>query len=353
VIPGAVARALERGRLASWPTRRLADVWARHARPVRPLPLPEGAHVIGVGGATLGGSYKTPLVLALARALSAEAARVAVVAHGYGARVREARAVSPDDDARAVGDDAAWLARALRPDGVAVFVGPRARAVALAAFAGPVLVVDGLLQASPRRLGLALLAVDAAAPWGAGACPPAGDLRAPEHVLLGAADAIVAVVSSSAVRTEELGRAAHAARRPLFVVTSALRATEARSGGEVDLDALSRQRVGVVTAIARPDRFVRSLTALGLRPAAIRHFADHAWPPPTPSRRAPPVDVWLTTPKCATKLSPRYDGAPVVVVDQRLAIPPDLVRACLPEIFQGIWDSRVPLSSAFRVSDPW
>src|SRR5206468_557777 len=130
------------------------------------------------------------LVLALARALRAAGVDVAVVAHGYGARVAEARRVRAADDVRAVGDDAAWVARDLDPCDVPVYVGPRAHAVALAARERRHVVVDGLLQASPRRLFASLLAVDADSPWGAGACPPAGDLRAPVATLLAAADAV-------------------------------------------------------------------------------------------------------------------------------------------------------------------
>jgi tetraacyldisaccharide 4'-kinase len=285
----------------------------------RPVTLPRGAAVVGIGGATLGGSHKTSLTLALATALKEQGERVAVVAHGYASRVRGAHEAGERDTARVIGDDAAWLARELVPAGVPVIVGERNRALALAATRASTIVVDALLQAHPERLALSLLAVDAGSPWGAHACPPAGDLRAPPEALLAATDAVVAVSPEEPTRLV-------IPRCPSFFVRSELLAHAARSGEGVDFDALGRLRVGVVLSIARPDRFIRSLALCGIEPLALRLFADHSVPREVrPRRAASGVDLWLTTPKCATKLDDYYDGAPVVVVSQRLALPDGLL----------------------------
>ena len=316
---GPLARALERGRLRSPAALLAARVWAARAAVSRPVALPRGAAVIGVGGATLGGSHKTPVTLALAAALRKRGERVAVVVHGYASRVRGAREADERDAARVIGDDAAWLARELVPAGVPVFVGDRNRALALAAARASVVVVDGLLQAHPDRLALSLLAVDAAAPWGADACPPAGDLRARREALLDATDAVVAVSPEEPPRFVIPGR-------PWFAVRTELVASAAMTGEEVELDAVKRIRVGVVLSIARPDRFVRSLAARGIEPSATRLFADHSVPREAhPRCGTPAVDVWLTTPKCATKLGEHYEGAPVVVVRQRITLPDGLL----------------------------
>ena len=320
---GPLARALERGRLKTPVALLAARVWAARAVVSRPVALPRGTAVIGVGGATLGGSHKTPVALALAAALSNRGERVAVVAHGYASRLRGAREAAPGDTARGIGDDAAWLARELAPAGVPVFVGDRSRALALAALRAPVIVVDGLLQARPARLALSLLAIDAAAPWGADACPPAGDLRAPRDALLDAADAVVAVAPEEPPGLAIPGR-------PYFCVRTELLAGVASNGEVVDLAAARRVRIGVVLSIARPDRFIRSLAARGIEPVITRLFADHTVPRAAPSHRAmPAVDMWLTTPKCATKLGEHYEGAPVVVVRQRLLRPDGMVALCL------------------------
>ena len=63
----------------------------------RRLPHPSGVSIVSVGGATLGGSGKTPLAIACASALAASGARVALVGHAYRAAPLHARTVSPGD----------------------------------------------------------------------------------------------------------------------------------------------------------------------------------------------------------------------------------------------------------------
>src|SRR6476469_6825755 len=88
----------------------------------RPLEIPEGARIIGVGGATLGGSGKTPVAIEIARSLAARGEHVALVGHAYRARPRFARVVEVSDDVREVGDEALLAARMLAPLGVEVIV---------------------------------------------------------------------------------------------------------------------------------------------------------------------------------------------------------------------------------------
>jgi tetraacyldisaccharide 4'-kinase len=326
VIRAAVARALERGALRSRPTVAAARLWEARAVVARPVALPSRARVIGVGGATLGGSHKTPLTLALALRLSHLGASVSVVAHGYGARIRGARVVDPADAARDVGDDAAWLARELSGGGVPVTVGERGAALAISARAASVVLVDGLLQAQPRPLDLSLLALDAASPWGADACPPAGDRRASRAALLGATDAVVAV-HDGPLRDDALADVARVV--PVFGVRAEL-AVASADGRPLALSELRGARVGVVLAVARPDRVLCTLAAHGIHPVATRLFADHAFPLPRAGRDD--VDIWLTTPKCATKLDSTYDGVPVAVLRRTLALPDALLARCVEAI---------------------
>jgi len=192
-IASRIARALEDGALRAAPFRPLADAWGRVAARgvVRTLRLPEGARVFAVGGATLGGSGKTPLAIALALR-----ERAAIVGHAYRASPGRARWVSPDDDVAIVGDEALACARiiARAGGGARVAVAPtRQEAIDFAARDVHTLVLDGVAQTAPRRATCALLAVDAEEPWGAGAVPPLGDLRAPKDALFAASDATIAV----------------------------------------------------------------------------------------------------------------------------------------------------------------
>jgi tetraacyldisaccharide 4'-kinase len=314
-----VGRRLEAGD-GSPIARALASLWARvsERRVARPRALPEGARVIGVGGATLGGAGKTPLAVAIARALSEQGEAVALVGHAYRARPIEPRVVQPDDPVSLVGDDALACARLLASTSARVVVAPSAdRAMDHAASLGcRALVVDGLLQAAPRRVDRAILALDGLSPWGSGACPPAGDLRAPPAALLAAADLVAALVPEGVALDPGL------ARLGALRVESRVDTAIDPSGARVPLASLTSSRVGLLVAIARPDRVARSLSAAGVVPEVTLALADHAAVAPRDLDRAARAGVaaWLTTARCATKLPPRIGDAPVLVLEHRLAL---------------------------------
>jgi tetraacyldisaccharide 4'-kinase len=286
---------------------------------VRRLALPPGVRVVAVGGATLGGSGKTPLAIACAAEIAARGERVALVGHAYRAKPSRARVVSADDTLGEVGDEALVAARALAPSRVSVVVAPkRADAIALAAGDADVLVIDGVAQTSPVRASLALLAVDPAEPWGrSAAVVPRGELRAPVEVLRAASDMVVAV-----------GDGGHA------TVASRGAWVGARLHTWADLAAA---RVGLVCALARPERVVRFLTQRGIHPRAVVRGRDHG---PlsgralgalgalstAAARPRPPVDIWLATPKCAlhARAALAGGGPPLATIEHALVLPPAL-----------------------------
>lgn len=317
-----LARRLERGITPSLPGRALAGAWAAFAAPrtARPVALPEGARILGVGGAVLGGAGKTPVAITLARALALEGHDVALVGHGYRADTSSPRRVLPGDPVSLVGDDALCAARALAPTDTPVFVAKRrAEALALAVRSGKTfLVVDGLLQASPRRLDDAVLVLDGASPFGAGLCPPLGDLRAPASALLEAANHVVALggACSPALPSSAVPLASS--------IDGALDAT----GRRHDLASLASRRVGLLVAIARPERLCAALAREGIHPLRVLCLADHARFDHKTLNRARDLglDAWLTTARCATKLPPWLGGAPVLALDHRIDVEPLLVR---------------------------
>ncbi|MCS6947406.1 MAG: tetraacyldisaccharide 4'-kinase, partial [Steroidobacteraceae bacterium] len=69
-----------------------------------------GVPLIVVGNLSAGGTGKTPLVLWLARRLTARGRRVGIVARGYGGRVRGPELVPAGADPAQVGDEAVLLA---------------------------------------------------------------------------------------------------------------------------------------------------------------------------------------------------------------------------------------------------
>ena len=319
----AVSTFLEQARMPA-PTSRvglaLGAAWGRALgrSVVRRLVLPGGARVVTVGGATLGGSGKTPLAIACAASIAADApgVRVALVGHAYRAAPGRARAVSATDALSEVGDEALLAARhfaALAGDRPRVVVGPdRQAALDLASRIADVVVIDGVTQTAPVRAALALLAVDLDEPWGLSArVPPWGDLRAPVGTLLDAVDRVVAVHSES--RGAFLG--------PELLAWSAL----------------ASKRVGLVCALARPERVVRMLARHGILPEVVVRGPDHG-----PLRPLRPwqgaghqeVDLWLATPKCALHAARIPLSAPLATLQHRVVLGVDLARA-LTAVSQG------------------
>src|SRR6266540_3927089 len=85
--------------------------------PAARVPVP----VVVVGNITAGGSGKTPLVAALARALAQRGFKPALVSRGYGRRDANAKPliVTPTSDAALVGDEPLLLARGGWPVAIA------------------------------------------------------------------------------------------------------------------------------------------------------------------------------------------------------------------------------------------
>jgi tetraacyldisaccharide 4'-kinase len=285
--------------------------------------------VIGIGGAVLGGAGKTPVAIEIARLLARRGIRTALVGHAFRARPGAARTVTVDAEVAHVGDDALWSARALADDGVPVVVAPtRQHAIDHAAGMAEIVVVDGLLQSAPARLAAAVLVLDGAAPWGAGACPPLGDLRAAPAALRAAADH-VAVLDAGGDGTPSIDGAVR--------IRSRLAGTIDASGVRAPMDALDGARVGVILAIARPQRVLAALRASGIAPTVEIVLGDHD--PIDGAARARAmrarVDVWVTTGRCATKLPAALGEAPVLTLDHRIdaiALMDRLgLQACAPE----------------------
>jgi tetraacyldisaccharide-1-P 4'-kinase len=233
-----------------------------------------------------------------------------------------------------------------------VVVGPwRAGALAGAGRDGAsILVVDGLLQAAPAPVTDAVLVLDGHEPWGGGACPPVGDLRAPPAALLEASDHVAvlgsepdprvildfppdprAILARSGRPIGPPGGEAALLRRVVGVASGIDGATDAW-GGRWELAALARQRVGLLLAVARPRRIERALAAAGIAAVESLVLGDHALFTRGDLTRAArsPVDVWLTTARCAVKLPDRLGGAPVLALEHRVD-----VRALIARLVAG------------------
>ena len=251
----------------------------------RRLSLPSAARIVTVGGASLGGSGKTPLAVACARFLASEGARVTFVGHAYGVHPRVALEIDQDTPLSVSGDEARVAYRQLRAAGVRVVVGPtRAEAMRCAASTSDVLVVDGGLGLPAT---VSLLAIG----------PEDGGLAV--ALLARRADRVVPTVASSRVEAID------------------------GDGLEVPLAGL---RYGLVTAVARPGRVLRSLAAHP--PVVHLSLGNHASHAPLPVldglTKRHGLDAWLATEKGPFAPGARVGAKPVHFLRHTIRLSPDV-----------------------------
>jgi tetraacyldisaccharide 4'-kinase len=311
----ALASALESGRfdgtLSHLASRAWASVAARHL--VREIVVPRDVRVITIGGASLGGSGKTPVAIAWARREAEKNRRVVLIGHAYRAHPKVARLVSEHDDVGEVGDEALVCARALRGVAHVVVAPSRQPAVDFAVARGAeVLVIDGVAQTSPRPADVAVLVLNSG---NANACPPAGDLRAPLSALRDLADVVVRISDD-----DEDIRARSGEIRARVVSNGA----RAANGDVASFDVLSKMRVGLALSIAHPERVLEMLARRGVVPVACVCVGDHAGldlrrAMRRVSSRDRSIDMWIITEKCASNVAPTsHDTPPIYVVGHEL-----------------------------------
>jgi tetraacyldisaccharide 4'-kinase len=224
------------------------------------LPVP----VVIVGNIVVGGSGKTPLVIALADELRARGWHPGIVSRGYGGSATVARAVPGDATAQDVGDEALLLARSAHP----VWIGRDRPAAARGLLAEhpqcDLIVADDGLQHYALRRDVEIAVIDAARGLGNGLLLPAGPLREPASRL----DRIDAVVSTG-------GQWLHRGRPSLAVALEGNRFVRVNAPTvTATAEAFRGGRVHALAGIGNPERFFDHLAALGI--LAARHpFPDH------------------------------------------------------------------------------
>jgi tetraacyldisaccharide 4'-kinase len=221
---------------------------AQHARPFDP-----GVPVICVGNLTAGGSGKTPVAIAIARALMARGHRPFFLTRGYGGREKGPALAARVHSAAQMGDEALLLTR------TAPTVVARNRAAG-AAFAvdkgaGAIVMDDGHQNFTLRKT-LSLVVVDAGAGFGNGLMIPAGPLREPVAQGLARADAVILTGDGD---PDLRGYGGPVLRAHL-------------AGQD---HAFAGRSVFAFAGIGRPEKFVASLEDSGANVVGRCFFADH------------------------------------------------------------------------------
>jgi tetraacyldisaccharide 4'-kinase len=230
----------------------------------RPTPVP----VVVVGNLTVGGTGKTPLVIALVEALRARGIAVGVISRGYGRRTRGVLLVGRDSDATEAGDEPLLIARQTRAP---VAVGED-RAAALARLTGAVpielAIADDGLEHHRLARAMEIVVIDASRGFGNGRLLPAGPLRAP----LSRLRTVDAVVFNGVPADEPAALPAGLPRHLMQVRITAI--TPLAREAPRPLAAWRGARAHLVVGTGNPERIAEAVRALGID-ARLHAMPDH------------------------------------------------------------------------------
>ncbi|WP_455196765.1 tetraacyldisaccharide 4'-kinase [Kaarinaea lacus] len=221
------------------------------------LPVP----VIVVGNISVGGTGKTPLVIAIVQHLKANGFNPGVISRGYGGRASQwPQAVTAESDPAMVGDETVLIANRCR---CPVSVGPDRVAAARAlldAHQCNIIISDDGMQHYALARDIEIAVIDGSRRLGNGLCLPAGPLRE----LPGRLQSVDLVVCNGKALDNEFGMELKSYAFHSVNDESNLKPTNAFEGVEVE----------AVSAIGNNERFFQHLQDLGIR--IKKHaFTDH------------------------------------------------------------------------------
>lgn len=225
--------------------------------PRHSVPVP----VICVGNFTVGGAGKTPTALALAAAAKQKGFKPGFLSRGYGGSLDGTHVVDPQRHrSHAVGDEPLLLAK----EAMTVISRRRlAGARRLVEEGADLIIMDDGFQSVHLAIDFALVVIDAQRGIGNGHIIPAGPLRAPIRIQMSRLSAILTAGTGTAA--DPLVRQAARAGKPIYA--AAVKAEEP--------DLFAGLKVMAYAGIADPQKFYRTLAALGAEVVAERSFADH------------------------------------------------------------------------------
>lgn len=216
--------------------------------------------IVVVGNICVGGTGKTPLVIALYFLLKRQGFKPGIVSRGYGGVYQNLHWVMADSNPRLVGDEPVLIAN--RTGAPVVVARQRVKAVAalLSDTDCDIVLCDDGLQHYALKRDIEIAVVDGKRGYGNGLCLPAGPLREPISRL----DNIDFLIQNGTGDFSILH---------MYLIGSKLIsvADNGRSHGVAILDG---ETIHAIAAIGHPERFFDYLEGLGAK--VIRHaFKDH------------------------------------------------------------------------------
>ncbi len=240
-----------------------------------------GVPVVIVGNISVGGTGKTPLVLALAEVLAKKGIHCGIVTRGYRRSENTTddvvRVLPSSEDAEVVSDEATLLARR---SGVPVYAGLDRVAAANTLLRNhkevDVILSDDGLQHYALRRDIEICVIDSSRGLGNGALLPAGPLRESASRL----STVDVIVVNGNGNGPDANLRRYSSTTPTFGTTLANTffinlKTDQRLDVRVALDTFQRSRLHALAGIGNPQKFFTHLTDLGFVLAATRPFPDH------------------------------------------------------------------------------
>ncbi len=223
--------------------------------------------VISVGNLTVGGTGKSPFVLWLARWLTQQGIRPAVLSRGYGAE-------------RGHLNDEALELRLRVPNLFHLQSADRVQSArrAIAEFYAQVLILDDGFQHRRLARNLDIVLIDATEPFGYGHLLPRGLLREPMSALSRAQAVILTRADQvSAERKQSIQKTIAAYIREAVWAEATFVPTDLLDdhGTSHPLSDLRSSRVFGFAAIGQPENFRRTLQSLSGQLVGFRSFPDH------------------------------------------------------------------------------
>jgi len=246
-----------------------------------------GVPIIVVGNITVGGTGKTPVVLAIATYLGQLGWHCGIISRGYSRRNAETQKRLEDakdhlpqvaiEAADVISDEAVILARR---SGVPVYISANRAAAARSLLRDhvevDVLICDDGLQHYALSRDIEICVIDGARGLGNGALLPAGPLREPAKRL----EEVDAIVINGTATSGPLNSGLAIRDLPTYSMTlgneTLVRVIDDHGMSiEQGVVEFSTKRVLAIAGIGNPARFFAHVAGLGFQPAESRAFPDH------------------------------------------------------------------------------
>ena len=218
--------------------------------------------VIIVGNITVGGTGKTPLVIALVKEFQRHNIKVGVVSRGYKSKADHyPYVVCNSSTATIAGDEPLLIYRVTQVPIVIDADRPRAIQKLLATFSCDVIISDDGLQHYALEREIEIAVIDGDKRLGNGWLLPAGPLREPQRRM----NSVDFIVANGSAKVNEIGMQLQPTTFYALHDMTCLQSLNAFIGVSVN----------AVAGIGNPDRFFTMLESLGINVILKKALADH------------------------------------------------------------------------------